>query len=178
MQEHSYNNECVFLLTDTHSNYKVRDVIVDDIKKALVHQHAIDAAQIKKNSASMARRFEAWQRYNDLREENRSLEERMIRVVAAIGEEEFTTHKATGKSSLRQSQEVAVVTGDAPLWKAIWAIVKVKPGIQIVELQFVLESLGHKTSRSAIESALATHRDAFEIRNEGRRKYVSLRKGV
>lgn len=169
-------NECVIMLTYAHSKRDVDSMIVADIERALIRQYEQDRKQIKQNAAEMEKLRAAWMRYRDLERNTESLEERMVRIVAAVGDEHFTTLR--GKDSADHSNEVSIVTGDAPLWKAMAAIIEIKPGIQVVELHHVLESLGHKTSRSAIESALATHKNDFEIRNEGRRKYVSLRKGA
>ena len=106
------------------------------------------------------------------------LEDRMVRIIAAVGDKGFETLSGKGTKSSKPKDEVAVVSGNTPLWKAIFAIVEVKPSIQVVELHHALESFGHRTSRSAIESALETHKDDFEIKRDGRRKYVSLKEGA
>jgi hypothetical protein len=61
------------------------------------------------------------------------------------------------------------------LWEVMVAIVEQKPGIQVIELQLALEHFGRKTSRQAIESALATHKNEFETKVRGREKFVSLK---
>jgi len=48
--------------------------------------------------------------------------------------------------------------------------------IQVVELQHALEHFGRKSTRQAIESSLAAHRETFETKARNRDKFVSLKR--
>jgi len=64
-----------------------------------------------------------------------------------------------------------------PLWKIIREIVRQTVDLRVYELQTHLKAFGVDTTRSAIESALLTHKEEFRITRHGREKFVSL-KGV
>jgi hypothetical protein len=64
-----------------------------------------------------------------------------------------------------------------PLWKIIREIVRQAVDLRVYELQTHLKAFGIDTTRSAIESALLTHKEEFKITRHGREKFVSL-KGV
>ena len=62
-----------------------------------------------------------------------------------------------------------------PLWKIIREIIRQVTEIRVYELEAHLRGFGVKTTRSAIESALLTHRKEFRIEKRGREKFVSLK---
>ena len=62
-----------------------------------------------------------------------------------------------------------------PLWKIIREVVRQVTEIRVFELEDHLKKFGIGMSRSAIESALATHPKEFKITRRGREKYVSLK---
>jgi hypothetical protein len=64
-----------------------------------------------------------------------------------------------------------------PLWKVIREVLKQTSEIRIYELESHLKTFGVKTSRSAIESAIITHKKEFKVTKRGREKFVAL-KGV
>ena len=62
-----------------------------------------------------------------------------------------------------------------PLWKVMREILKQTTEIRVYELESHLKSFGIRAARSAIESALTTHRKDFKIAKRGREKFVSLK---
>ena len=56
------------------------------------------------------------------------------------------------------------------------AIVEQAGEIQVIDLQDTLEYFDVKTSRQAIESALASHKETFETKTRGREKFVLLKR--
>ena len=64
-----------------------------------------------------------------------------------------------------------------PLWKIMREIVRQAVDLRVYELQTHLKAFGINTTRSAIESALLTHKEEFKITRHDREKFVSL-KGV
>jgi hypothetical protein len=61
------------------------------------------------------------------------------------------------------------------LWRVVREIIRQTSEIRIYELEAHLKQFGLKASRSAIESALATHPKEFRISKRGREKFVSLK---
>jgi hypothetical protein len=149
---------------------------VADIKKALTQQFALDRKYLKLNLAEQNKLLPDVMRFRDLQKDEATRERRLRRIIAALGEEEFETLSDSSRAGEDVSDSFGVVTsGDLPLWEVMAVIVEQKPGIQVIELQLVLEQLGRKTSRQAIESALTTHKNEFETKVSGREKFVSLK---
>ena len=62
-----------------------------------------------------------------------------------------------------------------PLWKVMREVLKQTAEIRVYELENHLQSFGVKAARSAIESALLTHKKDFRVTKRGREKFVSLK---
>jgi len=60
-----------------------------------------------------------------------------------------------------------------PLWKIIREVLRQVPEMRVYELESHLKRFGVKAERSAIESALKTHRKQFKIAPRGREKFVA-----
>ena len=61
-----------------------------------------------------------------------------------------------------------------PLWKIIREILRQVPEMRVYELEAHLKAFGvPKAQRSAIESAIKTHRKQFKVTKRGREKFVA-----
>jgi hypothetical protein len=170
------NIDSTINLTDVDSSFTVRLVRLDDIKIALRQQLEEDERQLTLIHEKQNKVRPAWLQYNDLVTQEKLRDTRRRRVIAALGTDNFETIGKSMRSGKDVSKTLGTVTSDdLPLWEAMHAIVEQRPGIQVVELQLVLEHLGRKTSRQAIESALATHGNEFDTKVRGREKFVALK---
>jgi hypothetical protein len=165
-------NECVNLLDNTHSMGNDWRVRVRDVKERLVQSHREDSKELTQVLAEQKRIYREYRKYQTLDDRRIALERRMERTIVARGIGEFPDIDA-GKTSA--SLVGTIVDSGLPLWQIIVAIVEQYGELQIVELEWALDELGHDTSRSAIESALATHKEVFQIRRDKRSKFVSLK---
>jgi len=147
-----------------------------DIEQALIQQIKEDERQLKLNNAAQSKLRPLVMQFRDLERDEKTRTTRMRRIMAALGPDRFETLNKSMRAGKDVSNTIGTVTADdLPLWEVMWAIVEQKPGIQVIELQFALEHFGRKVSRQAIESALATHRNEFELETRGREKFVSLK---
>lgn len=175
-QDISATNKQQKVLTCVANSFTVDSVILADIEAALEQQLTDDEVQLKAISKDKVKLLPAVNRYRDLKRDEEFRNMRMRRIKAALGTDRFATVNKSMRAGKDVSKEVATVTADdLPLWEVIWAIVEQHPGIQVVELQLVLEHFGRKASRQAIESALNTHTDQFETETRGRERFVSLK---
>ena len=150
------------ILTDVDSGFTVQDVVrLGDITKALQQQLREDIKQLKANYAEQNKLRPHVIRFRDLEREAKAKEARMQRTVALIGDEHFPNVKDYAKSGDDLSPAITLPVGDTALWEAIMTVLEQAPEMQVVELQHVLEQLGRRTSRQAIESAMATHKNVF-----------------
>lgn len=60
-----------------------------------------------------------------------------------------------------------------PLWKIMREILRQVPEMRVYELEAHLKSFGVDAKRSAIESAIKTHRKQFKVIPRGREKFVA-----
>lgn len=170
------NIESIKFFTFVDSMFNVIFVRLADIERALLQQFNEDVRQLKVNHEEQNELRPVVMRYRDLEKDEKARSTRMRRIIAVIGTDEFETLDKSMRSGKDVAKTIGTVTADdLPLWEVIAAIVEQKPGIQVVELQLALEHFGRKTSRQAIESALATHKNEFETKTRGREKFVSLK---
>lgn len=163
-------------LTSVAKTFSVFPVILADIEDALGQQIKDDEAGLKAISKEQKKLLPYLNRARDLANEEKRRNLRLRRVKAALGTDRFETVSKSMRAGNDVSTMVGTVTADdLPLWEVIWAIVDQKPGIQVIELQLVLEQLGRAATRQAIESSLKTHADQFETKTRGREKFVSLK---
>lgn len=152
-------------------------VRIADIEKRLLQQHSSDVKHLKANYSEQNKLRPSVLRFRDLENDAKVREERIQRIVALIGGDEFDEIQEKMKSGDDVSSEIAIaVDMDLPLWMAIRAIVEQVSEIQVIELQHALEHFGKNNSRQAIESALASHRETFETKTRNREKFVSLKR--
>jgi hypothetical protein len=164
------------LLTDVDSILHNPVVIkIADIVKRLQQQLESDARHLESNYAEQNKLRPHVLRFRDLESDAKAREGRLQRTMALLGEDRFPD-AGTGDDSEKSDDHVLITPSDLPLWSAIQGILEQVSDIQVVELQLILEQLGKKVSRQAIESALATHKNLFSIRTRGREKFVSLKR--
>jgi len=148
-----------------------------DIEKRLQQQRQDDVKQLRSNYAKQNKLRPYQLRLRDLENDAKLREERLRRVVALIGEEKFHDLRKQMAVGNDVSKGIALaMDGELPLWLAMKAIVEQVPEIQVVELQDALAHFGKKASRQSVESALASHKEAFETIRRGRNKFVSLKR--
>lgn len=64
---------------------------------------------------------------------------------------------------------------ELPVWKAIREMLRHVPEMQVIDIERMMKELGVQTGRTAIDSAIATHKDIFAVRKRGREKFISLK---
>ena len=167
-------------LTSTHSKSSVVSMRLGDIQTRLAQSQQDAFKRLAALHDEQNKLRPQYRRYLDLEAQVKLYEARIRRTAAALKEKdsyepvEESVRKGKDVSNI---EGVAVTYDDVPLWEIILAILEETGELQVIELENALAHLGIETSRSAIESALKTHRNEFRIRMSGRCKFVSL-KGV
>jgi len=165
------------LLTRIESESSIQSVIrLKDFTKALAAQIKTDAAALEKNYAEQNKLREYFIRFRNLEREAQRTDERMKRTVSLLGTEQFATVKDQMKGGYDLSRAITLNAADElPLWQAIVTIAEHISPVHVIDIEHILEHCGRKSSRQAIDSALNTHKDVFEIKLRGREKFVSLK---
>jgi hypothetical protein len=183
------SDECVVMLTDTHSLGIVDFVArLKDIIGGLHRRAGRQATELSKGLAEQRELIEACQRLRDLATWLKPQQESWRICTALVlnapqkdkasAEADFD-HEFPPEPDLNEPYLSAeeIKLSHYPLWKIIREIVRQAVDLRVYELQTHLKAFGIDTTRSAIESALLTHKEEFKITRYGREKFVSL-KGV
>lgn len=147
-----------------------------DVRKRLEQQFSEDEKYLRKNYVEQTRLRPTVLRFHDLEREAKSREDRLQRIASLVGEDKFADTRRELLNGIDVSKQIAFDDGDVPLWLAIKAIVEQVSEIQVIELQNTLNYFGKKSSRQAIESALAAHKETFNTVVRSREKFVSLKR--
>jgi len=148
-----------------------------DIEKRLHQQYDADAKALKINYARQNRLLPVVMEFRDLEREAKNREDRMRRAIELLGEDKFDDTRKELLSGNDVSRTIAVSTeDDSRLWETMRTILEQVSELQVIDLQDVLLHFGKRTSRQAIESALASHKETFETKTLKREKFVSLKR--
>lgn len=168
IRKHETRNMLTNLVSPLHDGRMVR---AEDVAKALVQQGRDDLKRLRQIRSEQSKIRAQYNRFRDLEVEAKEKEARMRRTMSLLdnvyedAEEQQDDFKA-----------FVVTLSELTLWEAMMAVLEQVSEVQIYELQHVLDQLGKKVSRQAIESAIATHRNTFETKARGRDKFVSLKR--
>jgi hypothetical protein len=150
-----------------------------DIIDGLRSQYRLDAKAIQQINGRLNNLRPLFQEYLDLSDQLTSLEDRAK--VTYLMLSSFTQWNNDAEEpppevlGIAFERDVRREKASVPTWKAMREVVRQSLKIRIVQVQELLREFGHKASRQAIESALATHRGTFQVTITGREKFVSLR---
>jgi len=148
-----------------------------DIAKGLREQVNNDIKHLRANYAEQNKLRKHVLRFRDLEGDSKAREGRIQRAAALIGADDFVDVSKQLKTGEDVSTCITLhLDSELPLWALMQAIVEQTSEIQVIELQHALEHFGKKSTRQAIESALAAHKETFETKSRGREKFVSLKR--
>jgi hypothetical protein len=149
---------------------------IQDIRDSLQDQIVADAKELEKIKKAMKQIRAAYHRYLDLLERAKQTEERVLAAASVLHRDPYSDTESMKEFLAERGVEVEQSPPQKRnLWIAMREIVRQVPQIQVVELEMLLRRLNWEVSRAAIESALATHKDAFRIIRKGRQKFVALK---
>jgi len=183
------NNEATKLLTDVVSVLDNGsacmaqfEALLEQLQYRLRHE-CRRIKEIRKEMASpvtQTRLMDAYNRYRDLLAELDAKREAIDKLVGTIGPDHMLrTMKEDPTDLIGDTVEIAPSVADyrkdLPLWEAMKQILIDAQEMRENELLLFLSYLGFRTSPAAIQSALRTHQETFKVRNEGRKKSISLR---
>jgi len=149
---------------------------IQDIRDSLQDQIVADAKELEKIKKAMKQIRAAYHRYLDLLERAKQTEERVLAAASVLHRDPYSDTESMKEFLAKRGVEVEQSPPQKRnLWIAMREIVRQVPQIQVVELEMLLRRLNWEVSRAAIESALATHNEAFRIIRKGRQKFVALK---
>ena len=152
----------------------------EDIVESLLRLLKYQCSRIAEDREEMLKNEESYRRFLDLRRDADSREDRVHRLMGLIGPDHF--FEGADQQIIERGlfgddpDEVQALRERLSLWEAISEYLAVAGETRISQVQVFLNHMGIKATRSAIDSALRQHGEAFKIRKRGRDKYVA-RKG-
>lgn len=181
-------NECVFELTDTYSLGVVSDVArFKDIVAGLSRQTVRKYEELARVADERDKLLAANQRFRELsawskpEQESAKIGTALLFNIPVRDNPDANAYDPKFREQMQEPQGLMAVdltdldVSRFPLWKIIREIIRQVTEIRVYELEAHLRGFGVKTTRSAIESALLTHRKEFRIEKRGREKFVSLK---
>ncbi len=158
---------------------RLRDVI-----RGLGIQAGRDEADLRKMTQEREKLYSNYLRFRELEEGIGQKSERLS-LLCALMLNAPQTVKEGNAFDLKRSHRVdedsesplvdLKAVSDFPLWRIIREIVRQTPEMQVISLEHTLKALSINVSRAAIESALETHNNVFDITWQGRKKFVALK---
>jgi len=163
-------------------------IILDNLSSRCSNQSMIKAAQVAKALSQQAkadfdrlRQIDAEQtkirteylHYQDLDDEKKAKADRLRRTASLIPNH---LQNIRGDDDADEFDSYVVKIADLTLWEAMLVVLEHTGEAQLFDLQHVLEQLGKRVTRGAIESAIKTHPKRFQARTRGRERFVSLKR--
>ncbi len=157
-----------------------------ELVRGLAIQSGRDDAELRKLIQERGKVYPAYLRYRELEEiisqknERLSITSSLMLNAPVLKTKEGDAFAAFKRSRIVEEESESLLPefkelSDFPLWKVIREIVRQTPEMQIISLEHTLKTFGVLVSRAAIESALETHKDEFNITRQGRKKFVALK---
>lgn len=187
MQENEQPNDYRFFLTSLYSLCslivmpRLKDIVAGLGKQsARIHQELVTASDERSRLLEAAQRFRELEETIRTREESLSITYSLLLtgIPQKIGADGDAFASAVDEMPDESAEGIKIDFADIsdyPLWKIMRELVRQTSEIRVYELESHLKSFGVKTTRSAIESALVTHRKEFKVYKRGREKYVALK---
>ncbi len=175
-------SDSTFCLTDMESqrNIKIMAGRLKDIIAGLERQARSDAEALNVMQDRLHEIHPHYREYIELVGRLRQTEERAGAILGMLlGAKSPNFDKIVDTYNDLESAGSTSVTpvSDLPLWKVIREMLRQVPEMQVIDIEHMMKELGVQTGRTAIDSAVATHKDIFAVRKRGREKFISL-KGV
>jgi hypothetical protein len=161
-------------LSSTCSN--VRVIRTAQVAKALSQQAKVDFDRLKAIDSEQTKLRKEYLQFLDLEEEKKTRSSRLRRTASLIPGNLQSIGVYEDDDEEEDFQTYVVQATDLTLWEAMLAVLEHTGEIQLFELQHVLEQLGKKVTRGAIESAITTHARKFQAKTRGRERFVSLKR--
>jgi hypothetical protein len=173
MQTEKCNSESTNILTTVESRlYKRFMPRIKDVLHGLTEQLDEDIKALDNLLDEQNKLRSAHIRFMNLEEESNQKLTRVKRLATMLSGVPETAAKT-------KRFGIAVEPNDTmPLWELIIEVLRQTGELQVVDLHQLLACglIDDNVSRQGIESALAKHSKAFEIKRRGREKFVSLKK--
>ncbi len=145
------------------------------IAKALSQQAKADFDRLNAIDSEQDKIRREHLRFLDLEAEKKEKAARLRRTASLIPDR-LKNIGVSGDDEHDSFDTYVIEAKDLTLWEAMLAILEHTGEIQLYELQHVLEQLGKKVTRGAIESAVLTHPHKFRAVTRNRERVVSLKR--
>jgi len=146
---------------------------LSEIQRRMYDQLLTESARLRNLFTEESFLRSSIEQYRRVRNDIKVAQRRANQLAALIGPDKLKKQKGIDPEVLKQAEESMTRVA---LWAAIGLILEQVPELRIVELHQMLQKLGFKASRQAVESAIDYHKETFQTRaTEKREKFVSLR---
>ncbi len=149
--------------------------IIPVLKRELAEDSARLAATYKQMD-KLRERYERFRRYAD---DAKKQEERIRETIAVLGSNNIAQEEITDAvaNEAFMSTRIGDLRRQLQLWRALYRLLNAldQPEAQVADIRTMLGWLEINTSRQSIEAAVAAHPETFQVRKEGRKRFISLK---
>jgi hypothetical protein len=151
--------------------------IHDEIAGAMQKRMMREFRRVKAAGAEMRKLTDAFQRYQELRQERNKGERRVLRLAALLYPGDMPQNEDTARLGHMISDiDNAPRKADLPLWEALEEYLAVVGEARPIDAADMLEGfVDRKVTRQAVESAVRRHPDIFQVRGHQGESLISLR---
>ncbi len=123
----------------------------------------------------------AYEEYRDLTREMEDRTESVKRIGGLLGPKGLSGSRVDIRAIIQEALDGSLPLDDLrkqlTLWEALFEYLSCVDEAQVDDIRSFCTSVGVKTSRASLESALKTHANMFRIMKRGKQKWLALKKG-
>ena len=143
----------------------------------------VDATRLRELSTEMEKYADAHNRYLALERETAEHEKSAHALIALLGPKAFLNVMKHDESGVVGDEidiypSAADLRDRTPLWEHVRTYLRFVSEVQVNDVVMFLKWLGITCSRQAVESAVKAHKETFAVKQRGRERFISLKKGA
>lgn len=170
------------IMLDTFASrlHNVRDMRMTHIVPVLKRELARDSSRLEQTYRHLDRLRDAHERFLRYADDAQRQEERIRETIAILGRENISQDEITDPvaNEAFAGTRIEDLRKSLELWRAVYRVLYAldQPEAQVVDIRTMLKWFGIEASRQAVEAAVKRHPETFEIREQGRKRFIRVRR--
>lgn len=140
---------------------------------------ARDGLRLEKIYKEMDRLRESHERFLHYADDAKRQEERIRETIAILGRENIGRDEITDAvaNEAFMATRIEDLRERLELWRAVYRLLYAldRPEARVADIRTMLGWLGIEASRQTVEAAVKRHPETFQVRKEGRKRFISVR---
>ena len=172
-------NEAKIVLDTLASYLHNSDMRLTHITLALKRELAEDSTRLESTYGELDKLRERYERYRRYTEDAKKQEERIRETIAILGQDNIAQEEITDAAANEafMTTRISDLRKQLQTWRAVYRVLNAldQPEAQVADIQTILGWLEIPASRQSIEAAVKTHPETFQVRKEGRKRFIGIK---